>query len=57
MGDISIIKSLLDSSEIDYYIFGENFLNAYHVEPAILFVNETQIEEVKEGFAKPLVVL
>ena len=48
-GDVSIIKSLLDDGGIDYYIFGENFLSVRPLlEPARLFVNETQIEEVKE---------
>jgi hypothetical protein len=49
IGDISMIKSLLDSGEIDYYIFEENFVHVRPLlEPARLFVNETQIEEVKE---------
>jgi DNA-directed RNA polymerase subunit M/transcription elongation factor TFIIS len=49
IGDISMIRSLLDSGGIDYYIFEENFVHVRPLlEPARLFVNETQIEEVKE---------
>lgn len=48
-GDISIIKSLLDSGGIDYYFLGENFLSIYPLlQPARLFVNENQIEKAKE---------
>ena len=49
MGDISIIKTLLDEGGIDYYIYGETFLNLYpSLQPARLYVNETQVEKVKE---------
>jgi transcription elongation factor Elf1 len=48
-GDIGIIKSILDSENIDYYVFGENFLSVDPlIQPARFFVNETQIEKAKE---------
>jgi uncharacterized protein YbaR (Trm112 family) len=48
-GDISLIKSILEDGEIDYYIFGENFLSVRPlVQPAKFFVNVKQLEEAKE---------
>ncbi len=48
-GDIALIQSILDDSEIDYYVLGENFLSARPLlEPARFFVNENQLEEAKE---------
>ena len=49
LGDIGLIKSILDDSEIDYYVFGENFLAADPlIQPVRFFVNESQLEEAKE---------
>ena len=49
LGDIALIKSILDDSEVDYYVFGENFLGADPlIQPARFFVNENQLEEAKE---------
>jgi|WetSurSiteA1Bulk_404760.scaffolds.fasta_scaffold69764_1 hypothetical protein len=48
-GDIAIIKSILDDSEVDYYVFGENFLSVDPlIQPARFFVNQNQIDEAKE---------
>ncbi|MBK9098517.1 MAG: DUF2007 domain-containing protein [bacterium] len=48
-GDIALIQSILDDSEIDYYVLGENFLSARPLlEPARFFVNENQFEEANE---------
>jgi len=48
-GDIALIKSIMDDSEIDYYVLGENFLGVRPLlEPARFFVNENQLEEAKE---------
>ncbi|RPI74322.1 MAG: DUF2007 domain-containing protein [Ignavibacteriales bacterium] len=48
-GDISIIKSILENANIDYYVFGENFLGAEPlIQPARFFVNENNLEEAKE---------
>jgi hypothetical protein len=39
----------LDDGNIDYFIFGENFLGVRPLlEPARILVNDTQIDEVKE---------
>lgn len=47
-GDIGLIKSLMDDSDIDYYVLGENFLGVRPlVEPARFFVNEEHLEEAK----------
>lgn len=47
-GDIGLIKSILDNFEIDYYVFGENFLSINPlIQPVKFFVNEKQIEEAK----------
>jgi uncharacterized protein YbaR (Trm112 family) len=48
-GDIAVFKSLLANANIDYYIFGENFLGADPlIQPARFYVNEKQLEEAKE---------
>ena len=48
-GDIALIKSIFDDSNVDYYVFGENFLGADPlIQPARFFVNENQFEEAKE---------
>jgi hypothetical protein len=48
-GDIALIKSILEDAEVDYYVFGENFLGADPlIQPARFFVNENQLEEAKE---------
>jgi len=48
-GDIALIKSILDDSNVDYYVFGENFLGADPlIQPARFIVNENQLEEAKE---------
>ncbi len=47
--DIAMIKSLLDSGEIEYTFFGENFNQTEQlVQPAKLFVREDQAEQAKE---------
>jgi len=48
-GDIGLIKSILGNSNIDYYVFGENFLSVDPlIQPARFYVNESQEEEAKE---------
>ena len=48
-GDISLIKSILDNSEIDYFIYGENFLNVDPlIQPARFFVLSTRLEDARE---------
>jgi hypothetical protein len=48
-GDIGLIKSILEDSNIDYYVFGENFLSVDPlIQPARFYVNEEQAEEAKE---------
>lgn len=47
--DISIIKSILDNSSIDYYFTGENFLSVDSlIQPAKLFIIENKLEEAGE---------
>ncbi|MEW6196671.1 MAG: DUF2007 domain-containing protein [Bacteroidota bacterium] len=49
MGDIAIIKSLLDEQGIEYFIQGENMLHVLgSIDSAILNVKEDQADEVKE---------
>lgn len=49
MGDIAIIKSLLDEQGIEYFIQGENMLHVLgSVDMAILNVKEEQADDVKE---------
>ena len=48
-GDIGIVKSILDDGDIDYYIFGENFLSVDPlIQPARFFIANDQIEDAKE---------
>ncbi len=48
-GDIGILKSILEDANIDYYVFGENFLSVDPlIQPARFFINENQLEEAKE---------
>ena len=47
--DIALIKSLLDSGDIEYTFFGENFNQAEQlVQPAELLVREDQVDQAKE---------
>ncbi len=47
--DISLIKSILDDTEIDYYVFGENFLSVDPlIQPARIFVLDEQTVLVKD---------
>lgn len=49
MGDVAIIKSILDEQGIEYYIQGENMLYVLGtVDSAILNVRDDQLEIVKE---------
>ena len=49
LGDIAIIKSILDGENIDYYFQGENFHSIRpRVEPAILMAKASQLQEVIE---------
>lgn len=48
-GDIGLIKSILEDANIDYYVFGENFLSVDPlIQPARFYVNEEQLNEAKE---------
>lgn len=48
-GDISLLKSILDDGEIDYYVFGGNTLSMQpFLFPVRFFVNEDQLEKAKE---------
>lgn len=47
-GDIALLKSFLDDSDIDYYVSGEDFLSVYPlIQPAKFFVRDDQVEEAK----------
>lgn len=49
-GDVGLIKSILDDIEVDYYVFGENFLGVGPlIQPARFFVNEEQAEKAKDA--------
>lgn len=49
MGDVALIKSILEDSGIEYYAYGENFLAVRPLlEPVKFFVNENQLEDAKE---------
>ena len=50
IGDIAIIKSILDDAEMDYYFQGETAHATYMsmLEPAILMIREDQFETVTE---------
>lgn len=49
LGDIALIKSILDNEEIEYFIQGENteYVSAC-MDPVILMVREDQADIVKE---------
>ncbi len=48
-GDIALIKSILDDSNIDYHVFDEEFLSLRPlVQPARFYVADSQMEEAKE---------
>lgn len=48
-GDIAVISSILDDADIDYSLFGVNFLSVDAlIQPARFYVNETQLSEAKE---------
>jgi hypothetical protein len=48
-GDIGIIKSILEDSNIDYHVFGENFLSVDPlIQPAKFYINSNQIKEAQE---------
>ncbi len=48
-GGIALIKSIFDDGDIDYQIFGENFLSVRPLlEPARIFANTNQMEKVQE---------
>lgn len=48
-GDIFVIKSILKNSDIDYYVFDEDFLAVRPlVQPARFYVAEGQMEEARE---------
>ncbi len=45
-GDIALLKSFLDDSDIDYYVVGEDFLATYPlIQPAKFYVLKDQAEE------------
>ncbi len=47
--DVSLVRSILDGADIDYYVNGENFLSVDPlIQPAKFFILESQLEEVKE---------
>lgn len=47
-GDIGLIKSILANANIDYYVFGENYLSVEPlIQPARFFVDEKKLEEAK----------
>ncbi|QQS36423.1 MAG: DUF2007 domain-containing protein [Ignavibacteriales bacterium] len=48
-GDISIIKSILDDGDIDYYLTGENFLMVSPLlVPVSIYVNRNDFETARE---------
>jgi hypothetical protein len=48
-GDLGVVKSMLDDANIDYYVFGENFLSVDPLlQPARIFVNQKQAEEAAD---------
>ena len=49
LGDISLIRSLLDNEGIEYFLQGENtaYIRGY-MDPTILMVREDQVSIVKE---------
>jgi len=49
LGDIAVLKSILDEQGIEYFIQGENtaYIRGY-MDPSILMVREDQVQTVKE---------
>ena len=48
-GDLSLIKSMLENGEIDYFITGENFLGVDPlIQPAKILVLKEQYEDASE---------
>jgi len=49
LGDIALIRSILDNEEIEYFLQGENtaYIRGY-MDPTILMVREDQVPVVKE---------
>ncbi len=48
-GDIALVKSILEKSNITYYVFDEEFLSVRPlVQPARLYVADDQMEEARE---------
>lgn len=49
LGDIALIKSILDNERIEYFLQGENtaYIRGY-MDPTILMVRSDQVEIVKE---------
>jgi len=49
LGDIALIKSILDDQGIEYFLQGENtaYIRGY-MDPSILMVREDQVQTVKE---------
>jgi len=53
-GDVALLKSVLDSEELDYYFDGEDFLySTPMVQPAELLVRPEDVDRVRE-IIKPL---
>ena len=53
MGDIALVKSILDGQGIDYFMQGENTDNIRsHTGPTILMVREDQVQAVKDLLCK-----
>lgn len=49
LGDIALLKSILDDGQIDYYVFGEGVTSADpFIFPVRFFVNADQVELAKE---------
>jgi hypothetical protein len=49
VGEIAVVKSLLDDAGLEYYFLGEHFASVYSLAfPARLFVREDQYEEALE---------
>lgn len=49
LGDIAVLKSMLEDANIEYNVFGENFLSTDPlIQPAKIVVRASQVEEVKE---------
>jgi hypothetical protein len=48
LGDIAVIKSILDDGGIEYYVMGENFLSIDPlIVPAKFFIKEDEVETAK----------